>query len=179
MKILLAGANSYAGSRLLPFLLDKGHEIVYVARDKQYFADHNHYSNITLLNGDLLRRRSIEPFPEDIDVAFYLANRLTQTLGFAALEALSAEKFMERLNLTQCKQVITMGPIDIDGLTHIDTVLAGGNAELTGLRTSMLIGEGNIAVELFEALAQNTPIVITKTWAKAMQQPIYIDDVLT
>jgi uncharacterized protein YbjT (DUF2867 family) len=179
MKILLAGANSYVGSRLLPFLLDKGHEIIYVARDKQYFADHNHYNNITLLNGDLLRRQSIEPFPEDIDVAFYLANRLTQTSGFAALEALSAQNFMDRLNLTQCKQVITIGPVGVSGRTHVEHILADGKAALTGLQTSMIIGEGSIAIELFEALTQNTPIVITKTWAKTLIQPIYIGDVLT
>ncbi|MBS1528998.1 MAG: NAD(P)H-binding protein [Bacteroidetes bacterium] len=179
MKILLAGANSYVGSRLLPFLLDKGHEIVYVARDKQYFAGHNKYNNITVLNGDLLRRQSIEAFPENIDAAFYLANRLTQTSGFAALEALSAQNFMDRLNLTQCKQVITIGAVGSAARTHVENILANGKAALTGLQTSMVIGEGSIALELFEALTQNTPIVITKTWAKTLLQPIYIGDVLT
>ncbi|HEX3386149.1 MAG TPA: NAD(P)H-binding protein, partial [Mucilaginibacter sp.] len=169
---------SYVGSRLLPFLLDKGHEIVYVARDKQYFAGHNKYNNITVLNGDLLRRQSIEVFPENIDAAFYLANRLTQTSGFAALEALSAQNFMDRLNLTQCKQVITVGAVGNPTRTHVENILANGKAALTGLQSSMIIGEGSIALELFEALTQNTPIVITKTWAKTMFQTIYIGDVL-
>jgi uncharacterized protein YbjT (DUF2867 family) len=178
MKLLLAGANSYVGSRLLPFLLQNGHEVVCVVRDKQLFSEQNKYANISLLDGDLLRRRGIEAFPEDIDAAFYLANRLTQTSGFAALEALSAQNFMEALNKTQCRQLITMSPISDLPPVHVENILASGKAALTGLQTSMIIGRGSIALQLFEALIQKTPIVITRQWAKTLFQPIYIDDVL-
>ena len=34
MKILLTGANGYIGMRLLPLLLEQGHEIVCAVRDK-------------------------------------------------------------------------------------------------------------------------------------------------
>jgi nucleoside-diphosphate-sugar epimerase len=100
MKILLAGSNSYIATRLIPYLLDKGHEVICVARDKKYFLAHNRYRGMHVLNGDLLRSHSIEPFPKDIDAAYYLANRLTQTSGFAGLEALSAQNFMDALNKT-------------------------------------------------------------------------------
>jgi hypothetical protein len=62
---------------------------------------------------------------------------------------------------------------------HIENILASGHAALTGLQTSMVIGEGSISLELFDALTQNTPIVITRTWAKTLIQPVYIGDVLT
>jgi len=179
MKLLLAGANSYVGSRLLPFLLENGHEVICVVRDKRLFAEQNKYTNVTLLNGDLLRRRGIEAFPEDVDAAFFLANRLTQTSGFAALEALSAQNFMEVLNKTQCRQLITISPISDSPPVHVENILASGKAALTGLQTSMIVGRGSIALQLFEGLTQNTPIVITRQWAKTLFQPIYIDDLLT
>lgn len=179
MKLLLAGANSYVGSRLLPFLLQRGHEVVCVVRDKRLFAEQNKYTNVTILNGDLLRRRGIEAFPEDIDAAFFLANRLTQTSGFAALEALSAQNFMEVLNKTQCPQLITISPIGDSPPVHVENILASGKAALTGLQTSMIVGRGSMALQLFEGLIQHTPIVITRQWAKTLFQPIYIDDLLT
>jgi uncharacterized protein YbjT (DUF2867 family) len=179
MKLLLAGANSYVGSRLLPFLLQNGHEVVCVVRDKRLFAEQNKHAGVTLLNGDLLRRQGIEAFPEGIDAAFYLANRLTQTSGYAALEALSAQNFMEALNKTQCRQLITASPISDSPPVHVENILASGKATLTGLQTSMVIGRGSISIQLFEALTQNTPIVITRQWAKTLFQPIYIDDLLT
>ncbi len=178
MKVLLAGANSYIGARLIPFLQEKGHRVVCVVRDKKYFSNQSKYNGVTVINGDLLRSQSIEPFPQDIDAAFYLANRLTQTSGFAGLEALSAQNFMDALNKTGCQQLITLGDISSASREHIENILANGNAALTGLQTSMIIGEGSIAIELFNALTQNTPIVITTSWANTFIQPVYIDDLL-
>jgi len=178
MKVLIAGSNSYIATHLIPYLTEKGHEVVCVARDKKYFSSKNKIKGITVLNGDLLRSRSIDPFPEDVDVAFYLANRLTQTSGFAGLEALSAQNFMDALNRTQCRQLITTGELNNPTRDHIENILASGKAALTGLQTSMVIGDGSIAMDLFDALTRNTPIVITNAWAEAKIQPVYIDDVL-
>jgi uncharacterized protein YbjT (DUF2867 family) len=178
MKVLLAGANSYIGARLIPFLLKNGHEVVCVVRDKKYFSGQSNYRGVTVLNGDLLRSQSIESFPRDIDAAFYLANRLTQTSGFAGLEALAAQNFMDALNKTDCRQLITVGNISNASRLHIENILANGKAALTGLQTSMIIGEGSISLELFDALTRNEPIVITKAWAKTLIQPVFIDDVL-
>jgi uncharacterized protein YbjT (DUF2867 family) len=178
MKVLLAGANSYTGARLVPFLLRKGHQVICVVRDKKFFTGQHKFEGVTVINGDLLRSQSIESFPEDIDAAYYLTNRLTQTSGFAGLEALAAQNFMDALNRTQCKQLITLGDINNTSREHIENILASGKAALTCLQSSMIIGQASIAVEFFEALTQNTPIVITKAWAKTLIQPIYIDDVL-
>jgi uncharacterized protein YbjT (DUF2867 family) len=179
MKVLIAGSNSYIATHLIPYLTDRGHEVVCVARDKKYFLAKNKTKGITVLNGDLLRARSIEPFPEDVDVAFYLANRLTQTSGFAGLEALSAQNFMNALNKTQCKQLITTGELNNPSRDHIDHILADGKAALTDMQISMVIGDGSIAMDLFDALTRNAPIVITNAWAEAKIQPVYIKDVLS
>jgi uncharacterized protein YbjT (DUF2867 family) len=178
MKILLAGSNSYIAVHLIPYLLDKGHEVICLARDKKYFQAQNKFKGVTVLNGDLLRSHSIEPFPIKIDAAFYLANRLTQTSGFAGLEALSAQNFMDALNRTHCTQLITTGELNNPSRHHIEDILAKGRAHLTGLQLSMVIGDGSIAMELFGALTNNTPIVITNAWAEAKIQPVYIGDLL-
>lgn len=178
MKVLLAGANSYIASQLIPCLIEKGHQVICVARDKKYFTIQHNYDGIVVLNGDLLRSHSIEDFPVDIDAAFYLANRLTQTSGFAGLEALSAQNFMDALNKTHCSQLITVGDLHATSREHIEKILASGRASLTGLQTSMIVGPGSISMELFRALTENKPIVITKAWSEANIQPIYIGDLL-
>src|SRR5437588_1735556 len=122
MKVLLAGANSYIGARLIPFLRQKGHQVVCIARDKKHFSNQDKYQGVTVINGDLLRSQSMEPFPPDIDAAFYLVNRLTQTSGFAGLEALSAQNFTDALNKTWCSQLITVSDIS-SSLNHIENIL--------------------------------------------------------
>jgi len=185
MKVLLAGSNSYIGKRLIPVLLEKGHEVVCLVRNKEFFFQQNCYnSRVSIIGGDLLRQRGIEAFPEDIDAAYYLVNSLTQTSGFAALEALSAQNFIDALNRTACRQIITLSEI-CNELTpsaisriNVEDILSSGKADLTVLQTTMIIGSGSIALELFNALTKKSPIVLVRNWIKAQTQPIYTGDVL-
>jgi uncharacterized protein YbjT (DUF2867 family) len=179
MKILLAGANSYAGGRLISVLLQNGHQVVCLARDKKHFSAQHKIEGVTVISGDLLRSQSMEPFPGDIDAAYYLTNRLTQTSGFAGLEALSAQNFVDAIGRTFCRQIITLSDINNTSRDQVESILEASGRPLTALQTSMIIGEGSISLELFDALTQKNPIVITKAWAETIIQPINIDDVLT
>lgn len=184
MKILIAGANSYIGKLLIPFLIEKGHQVVCLVRDSNYFAAQNNYDGVSLISGDLLRTQRIVPFPEDIDAAYYLVNNLTQTRNFAGLEALSAQNFIDALNRTECRQIITISGINNNSSAstlsrmHVEDILRTGAARLTVLQTTMVIGSGSIAMELFNALTKKTPIVIVRNWIQAHTQPIYTGDVL-
>ena len=46
MKVLLAGVNSYIGKRLVPFLAEKGHEVVCIVRDKKTASAQNIHGDI-------------------------------------------------------------------------------------------------------------------------------------
>jgi uncharacterized protein YbjT (DUF2867 family) len=185
MKVLLAGANSYIGTRLVPVLLEKGHEVVCLVRDKNHFYKSNHYADaVTVIGGDLLRRQSIEYLPGDIDAAYYLVNTFSQTSGFAALGALSAQNFMEVLNQTHCRHIVTLGDIsnkethDTIARLQVEDILKSGRAELTVLNTPMIIGEGSTALEMFNTLTAKTPILVPQNWIKTRSQPISLTDVL-
>ncbi|HTD98725.1 MAG TPA: NAD(P)H-binding protein [Mucilaginibacter sp.] len=184
MKVLLAGANSYIGKRLIPVLLEKGHEVICLVRDKKIFLQQNDHERLRVIEGDLLRQRSIGSFPGDIDAAYYLVNSLTQTLGFAALEALSAQNFVDALDRTGCRQILTITEISNDlsdsaiSRINVENILSNARAELTILQTTMIVGSGSVALELFNALTKKSPIVLVRNWTKALTQPIYTGDVL-
>jgi uncharacterized protein YbjT (DUF2867 family) len=185
MKVLLAGANSYIGTRLIPVLLEKGYEVFCLVRDKNHFLKHNpHAAEVTVINGDLLRRQSINPFPADIDAAYYLINTFTQTSGFAALSVLCAQNFMDSLNRVNCRQIITLSEINNQDSEHgrsrmlVEEVLASGKAALTAFNTTMIVGDASTALEMFYILTSKAPVVIAQNWAKMHAQPICIIDVL-
>lgn len=107
MKVLLAGANGYIGTRLIPVLLKKEHDVTCLVRDKRRFdAQSDLADKVSLIKGDLLKENTIDPFPKDIDVAYYLVHSMSQDKNFAKLEAKSAENFVKALDKTHCKQVI-------------------------------------------------------------------------
>lgn len=183
MKVLLAGANSYIGTHLIPLLLDKGHHVVCLVRDKGHFIKNHPYAyGVTVIGGDLLRRQSIDPLPVDIDAACYLVNIFTQTSEFAALGALSAQNFMEVIAQTNCMQVITLGDLN-DKISHtarlsIEDILSSRKHALTVLNMATIIGEGSTALEMFKTLVSKNPIVIPQTWIKTCLQPISCIDAL-
>jgi uncharacterized protein YbjT (DUF2867 family) len=64
MKILLTGANGYIGKRLLPVLLEQGHEVYAVVRDRQRFDAGG-------IPGDLLHVIEIDFLKETSDQSFW------------------------------------------------------------------------------------------------------------
>ena len=87
MKILLTGATGYIGKRLLPVLIEAGHEVVCCVRDLKRIPDEiKNNSNCSFLKIDFLKKRSQE-LPTDIDIAYYLIHYMTSNEDdFSALE---------------------------------------------------------------------------------------------
>ena len=187
MKVLLAGANGYIGTRLIPVLLEKGHNVVCLVRDKRRFHEHNDYSDrVNLLTGDLLKEESIETLPDDIDAAYYLVHSMAQADDFAAMEALSAHNFMQAINNTNCRQVIYLSGITNDvnlsnhllSRRHVEDVLKGCKAALTVLRAAIIIGSGSSSFEIIRDLTEKLPVMTVPRWVNTKCQPIAIRDVL-
>ena len=188
MKVLIAGANGYIGTRLIPILLSKGHTVVCLVRDKRRFHENSDYSDkVTLLQGDLLEQKNIDNFPADIDAAYYLVHSMTQNEDFAKLEAQSAQNFTNELNKTHCRQVIFLSGITNDtGLSkhllsrrHVEDVLKESNAALTVLRASIIIGSGSASFEIIRDLTEKLPLMTVPRWVNTRCQPVAIRDVLT
>ena len=82
MKILLTGATGYIGQRLLPVLLQEGHQVICCARDKNRF---NFYgidsSEVSVIEVDFLKQETLKNIPADIDAAYYLIHSMSSTSG--------------------------------------------------------------------------------------------------
>jgi uncharacterized protein YbjT (DUF2867 family) len=187
MKVLIAGANSYIGLRLIPILLEHGHEVFCLARDKRRFRELGEINNsITLISSDLLRDSIIGSFPEDIDVAYYLVNSMSQSADFAALEALSAYNFVHALDKTNCRQTIFLsGIVNEDSSLkhhgsrrHVEDVLKEGKCPLTVLRTSIIIGSDSASFGIIRDLTEKMSLITIPKWANTRCQPIATPDVL-
>jgi uncharacterized protein YbjT (DUF2867 family) len=187
MKVLLAGANGYIGTRLIPVLLEAGHTVICLVRDKRRFHEQSDYSDkVTLLTGDLLREESIEAIPNDIDAAYYLVHSMAQAADFAELEALSAHNFSQALNKTNCKQVIFLSGIVNDSQLsshllsrkHVEGVLKECKAQITVLRAAIIIGSGSSSFEIIRDLTEKLPVMTVPRWVNTRCQPIAIRDVL-
>jgi uncharacterized protein YbjT (DUF2867 family) len=97
MKILLTGATGYIAQRLLPVLLDNGHEVICCVRDRIRFnIDKYKSSAVNVIEADFLNKETLKSIPGDIDAAHYLIHSMSASKGdFEELEKISAENFRE------------------------------------------------------------------------------------
>ncbi|MBU3027666.1 SDR family oxidoreductase [Zobellia galactanivorans] len=189
MKILLTGANGYIGMRLLPQLLEMGHEVVCTVRDETRFSiDKEIRAQIQVLEIDFLKEVDPSIIPKDIDAAYFLIHSMSSSVqDFDALEAQTAENFNTYLSHTQVKQVIYLsGIVNEENLSkhlrsrkNVEQILYKGNFQLTVLRAGIIVGSGSSSFEIIRDLCEKLPVMITPKWVLTKTQPIAIRDILT
>ena len=107
MKILLTGATGYIGKRLLPVLVEQGHDVICCVRDIQRFNPSESLKRkIKIIQADLLNKASLENIPKEIDGAYYLVHSMSASTDYATLEQVSAINFRNALIKTQVKHVV-------------------------------------------------------------------------
>ena len=188
MKILLTGANGYIGKRLLPVLVEDGHEVVCLVRDpRRLNVPEGLRGRVSVIGGDLLDYASLEKVPADIDTAFYLVHSMSNTAqGFAEMEQRCAENFMRRMRDTSLKQTFYLSGIvnDRDLSPHlksrhnVEKILGSAGIPLTVLRAGIIIGSGSASFEIIRDLVEKLPLMIAPRWVNNRSQPIAIHDVI-
>ena len=189
MKILLTGANGYIGMRLLPQLLDLGHEVVCTVRDEARLSiDRETRAKIEVLEIDFLEDVQQGIIPKDIDAAYFLIHSMSaSTQDFDEMEATTAKNFNRYLENTQVKQVIYLsGIVNEENLSkhlwsrkNVEEILYEGPFNLTVLRAGIIVGSGSSSFEIIRDLCEKLPFMITPKWVLTKTQPIAIRDIIS
>lgn len=187
MKILLTGATGYIAQRLLPVLLENGHEVVCLVRDASRFnaARYGYRKQVSVMEADLLESSSLS-FPEDIDAAYYLVHSMSSGGKFGELEERSARNFVDAIDKTTAKQIIYLtGIINEKELsTHlasrknVEAILASAAKPLTALRAGIIVGSGSASFEIIRDLVEKLPVMIAPKWLHTKCQPIAVRNVI-
>ncbi|PKG42326.1 SDR family oxidoreductase [Psychroflexus sp. MES1-P1E] len=188
MKILLTGANGYIGMRVLPLLLEQGHDVVCAVRSADRLSvDKETKERIDIIEMDLLDEVKPNLIPKDIDVAYYLVHSMSSsTSDFSDKEQITANHFNTYMKETQVKQVIFLsGIVNEDNLSkhlesrkNVESILYEGNYNLTVIRAGIIVGSGSASFEIIRDLCEKLPLMITPKWVNTRCQPIGIRDVL-
>lgn len=187
MKILITGANGYIGRRLIPVLLEQGHELLCCVRDKARFDWYQKHERLHTLEVDFLKAATPLELPPDLDVAFYLIHSMNSVIGdFAAPERQSAHRFCELLGPTRCRQIIYLsGIVNEKNLsTHlssrlaVEQILRSGRVPCTVLRAGIVVGSGSASFEIIRDLVEKLPVMIAPKWLQTRGQPIAIRNVI-
>ena len=188
MRILLTGANGYIGRRLLPVLLQQGHEVIACVRNKKTIRlSKDEAQAVQVVEVDFLNNSSLDKLPKNIDVAYFLMHSLSSGgKGFSDKEEKLAENFIQYIDQSTAKQTIYLSGISNDDSLsdHLKSRQKTGNilqeskVPLTTLRAAIIIGSGGASFEIIRDLVEKLPVMIAPKWLTTKCQPIGIRNVI-
>ncbi len=188
MKILLTGATGYIGRRLLPALLENGHEVICCVRAGNRFLEDFKHPNLSNIEVDFLMAEDISRLPLDIDAAYFLMHSMNvSTKNFENLEKCIAINFVQYVNNTHASQIIYLSglvPSSGELSSHlrsrweVEKILLLSKVPATILRAGIVVGSGSASFEIIRDLTEKLPFMIAPSWLNNSCQPIAIRNVI-
>jgi len=189
MKIFVTGATGYIGKRLIPLLVNEGHDVVCSVRDKLR-ADKSYFEedHIEVIESDFLKPETLETIPKDIDVAYYLIHSMSNSSkDFEAMELQCAINFKRQIESTEVKQVIYLSGITnedklskhLQSRKNVEDALSSDKYALTVFKAGIIVGSGSSSFEIIRDLVEKLPVMIAPKWLNTKTQPLAVRDVLS
>lgn len=184
--ITVIGATGYVGGRLIPKLLEAGHEVRVLARSPERARRFEWSDDVTLLTGDVLDPRTLSFALQGCDVVYYLVHSMGSSSDFVEADARAARNVRDAADHAGVKRIIYLGGMGSDDATsahlasrhEVGRILASGSTPTTELRAAVIIGSGSLSFEMLRYLVEVLPAMVTPTWVRSRCQPIAIRDVL-
>jgi len=178
--VLVTGATGFVGRRLVPAIIDAGHEVRAMTRRPDAYDGPG-----TAVGADVDDPSTLGPALEGVDVAIYLVHALDDD-DFERKDAEAATAFGKAAAEAGVRQIVYLGGLGDDGdlsahlrsRREVETLLGDSGVPVTVLRAAIVVGAGGISWEMTRQLVKNLPAMVVPKWAATRTQPIGITDVV-
>jgi uncharacterized protein YbjT (DUF2867 family) len=186
MRVMVTGATGFVGSNLVPALLEAGHEVLALTRDRER-GERALDSRVEVREGDVLEPDTIEEVFDGVDVVYYLIHSLGFGDEFEERDKQAAGNFAAAASEAGVDRVVYLGGLGETGedlsphlrsRQDVEEILRTGDYDLTSFRAAIIVGAGSASFEMVRQLVSRLPVMITPKWVRTPSQPIAIADVI-
>ena len=184
MKVLVTGATGYIGGRLVPRLLEQGHDVKVMVRDPARIAGRPWASSVEAARGDVEDPESLAGALHGIEAAYYLIHLMGAGGDFAERDRRAARNFVAAGRHLQ--HVIYLGGLlpeaknvskHLASRAEVGEILRAG-LPATEFRAGPVVGSGSASFEMVRYLTERLPAMIAPRWIRNEVQPIAVHDIL-
>ena len=181
------GATGYIGGRLVPRLVDAGHEVRCLTRRPQSLVGVSWAESVEIVQGDALDRSSLEVAVADVDVIFYLVHSIGTGGHFEETDRKAAVNTAEVAAAAGAQRIVYLGGLVPEGeeasphlasRAEVGQIFLDGPVPAVVLQAGVIIGSGSASFEMLRYLTERLPVMVTPRWVRSMVQPIAVRDVL-
>jgi len=192
MRILVTGATGYVGSKLASKLVEAGHEVTCMVRNRSRASQHA-LVGARLVEADALDGGSLLPALEGMDAAYYLIHSMAaestagEKAGFAERDRQAARNFAMAAKQAGVQRIIYLGgltsqtsevSLHLRSRQETGAVLREFGPPMTEFRAGIIVGNGSLSFEMIRYLTERLPVMICPRWVVTRTQPIAIGNVL-
>src|SRR6478609_6532653 len=181
VTVLVTGATGFIGRRLVPALIDAGHDVRALTRRPEAYDGPG-----TAVGADVHEPDTLPAALEGIGVAYYLVHSL-DSADFEKRDAAAARAFGRAAAEAGVRQIVYLGGLGADdedlsahlrSRREVEGLLGEDGVPVTVLRAAIVVGHGGISWEITRQLVKNLPAMVVPKWVHTRTQPIALDDVV-
>ncbi|WP_248960243.1 SDR family oxidoreductase [Sphaerisporangium perillae] len=185
-RCLVTGATGYIGGRLVPELLEAGHDVRCMVRSAERLRGRAWRGRVEVAEADATEAETTRAALEGVDVAFYLIHTMAAGRDFAARDRVAATTFAAAARDAGVRRIVYLGGLTprerpsphMRSRAEVESILLGSGVPTVAFRASVIIGSGSVSFEMLRHLTERLPVMTTPRWVRTRTQPIAIRDVL-
>jgi uncharacterized protein YbjT (DUF2867 family) len=188
MRVLVLGATGYVGSRLVPHLLEHGHEVVAASSSEPDPDRFGWDDRVRAIRCDVTGRRSVRRAVRDVDAVVYLVHSLDRT-DFTDRDRRGAEVVAEAVAASDVRRLVYLSGLvpevpeeelsaHIASRLEVERILLGATDGAVALRAGVVIGAGSTSFEIIRQVATLFLVQPVPSWMTSSVQPAATSDVL-